>query len=85
MRFTCSYVSSIKKFFESGILVSGMSWVWEDTNGFTKQYRCDLSIYVMNFLSSSYGIITDRATNTPSHGNIVVYVINTTDTLYLKE
>ena len=35
----------LKKYIESGLLVSGMSTVWEDTNGFVKQYRFDLDIY----------------------------------------
>ena len=30
---------------ESGILVSGMSIVWEETNGCAKQYMCDVTKY----------------------------------------
>ena len=40
---------------------------WEDTGGCTKQYRCDLDIYLMNVLSSSYDIIMDRSINAPGH------------------
>ena len=29
---------------ELGILVSGMSTLWEDTDGCTEEYRCDLDI-----------------------------------------
>ena len=39
-------------FFESGILVSGMSTVWEDTDGCAKQCMCALDIYLMAVLSS---------------------------------
>ena len=35
--------------FESRILVSGMSTVWEDTDGCANKYRKDLDIYLMNF------------------------------------
>ena len=49
MLFTCSYVSSIKNF-ESGILVSGMSTVWEDVDGCAKKYRYVLDQYLMTVL-----------------------------------
>ena len=35
------------------------------TNGCATQYICDLDIYLMTVLSSSYGIIMDRAINAP--------------------
>ena len=59
-------------FFESGILVSGMSTVWEDTDGCAKQYRCDFATYLMTILSSSYGIIMDRAINASGHGKMLL-------------
>ena len=61
-----------------------MSTVWEDTEGCAKKYRCDLAIYLMTVLSSSYGIIMDRAINSPGNQNIVVDVINATEKNYLK-
>ena len=39
----------------------------------------------MTVLSSSYGIIMDRAINAPVHGTNVVDGINTTDKCYVKE
>ena len=41
----------------SGILVSGISKVCEDTDGCSKQYMCDLDIYLMIVVSSSYSNI----------------------------
>ena len=38
------------KISESGILVSGMSTVWEDTDVCTKQYRRALNIYIITVL-----------------------------------
>ena len=64
--------------------MSGISTVWEYTNGCAKQYRSDLDIYLMTVLSSSYGIIMDRAINAPGHGKNVVDGINAKDKLYLK-
>ena len=59
--------------------MSGMSTVWEDTDGCAKKYSRDLAIYWMAVLSSSYGIILDRAINSPGHGNNVVDGLNTTE------
>ena len=64
--------------------MSGLSTVWEDTDGCTKQYMCSLSVYLMNLLSSSYGIITDLAINAPGHGKNVVNRLNATDKRYFK-
>ena len=64
--------------------MSGMSKVWEDTDGCAKQYMCDLAIYLTTVLSSSYGIITDRTINEPGHGMNVVDGLNATDKRYLK-
>ena len=61
-----------------------MSTVWEDTDGLAKKYRCYLTIYLMNVLSSSYGIIMDQAMNAPGHGNNVVDGLNATRKRYLK-
>ena len=61
-----------------------MSTGWEDTDGCTKKYRCDLAIYLINALSTSYGIIMDRAINSPGHVNNVVDGINAMDKRYLK-
>ena len=71
-------------FKESGILMSGMSTVWEDTNGFAKKYRHALDIYLMTVLSYPYGIIMDFLINVTVHGNNVVDVLNGTDKHYLK-
>ena len=53
-----------------------MSTVWEDTDGCAKQYRCDLAVYLMTVLSTSYGIIMNLIINIPVHGNNVVDELN---------
>ena len=60
-----------------------MSTVWEDTNGFAKQYMCSLAIYLMTVLSSSYGIIMDSESNAPGYGKSVVDGLNIMDNFYL--
>ena len=74
-----------KKILESVILVSGMSKLLGDTNGFSKQYTRALDIYLMTLLSYLYGIIMYRTINSPGNGKIVVDGINATDKFYLKE
>ena len=69
----------LKKIFESGILVSGMTILWKYTNGCAKQYSCALDIYLITVISSSYGIIMDRAINLLCHGNHVFDGLNTTE------
>ena len=60
------------------------STVWEDTGGCVKRYMCDLAIYLMPYLSSSYAIIIDCAINAPGHENNVFDRLNRTYKRYLK-
>ena len=69
---------------KSVILVYDMSTLWEYTDGCAKQCMCDLTIYLMTVLSSSYGIIMDRTIHTPGNRENIIDRINATDGLYLK-
>ena len=62
-----------------------MLTLWEDTDGYAKQYMSAFSIYLMTLLSYLYGIIIDREINVPGHGNNIVYGLSATDKRYLKE
>ena len=55
-----------------------MSSIWEDINICDKKFGCDLDIYFLAVLSSSYGIIMDFATNAHGRDNNVIDVINAT-------
>ena len=61
-----------------------MSTVWEDTDGFAKQYMCDFYIYFITVLSYLYSIITDRENNALGHRNNDVDGINAADKKYLN-
>ena len=65
--------------------MSGVSTVWEDTNGCAKQYMCALAIYLMTVLSSSYGIIMDREINATGHVNNFFDGLNATEKRFLRE
>ena len=77
-------INLLKKI-ESGLLLSGISTVRDEINICAKKYKCAFDIYLITVLSSSYGIIMDRAINALVHVNIFVDGINETDKLYLKE
>ena len=87
-QYACSSYDSIfhqlRHLFDSGILVCGMSTVWEDTDSCDKQYMCALAIYWMILLLSSCGILTNITINAPGHWKNVVDGLNTTDKNYLK-
>ena len=61
-----------------------MSTLWEETDSFANQYKCDLDMYLMTVLSSSYGIIMDCEINAPGHVKNVVDRLNATENPYLK-
>ena len=56
--------------------MSGMPRAWEDTYCCANQYVCDLAIYLMTVLSSSYSIIMDCANNAPGHGKNIFDGLN---------
>ena len=59
--------------------MSGISTVWEYTNGCAKKNRCDLAVYLLTMLSYSYGIIIYHTINAPGHGNNFIDRLNATD------
>ena len=69
---------------KSGLLVSGMSTVWLNTNSCAQQYMFYLDTYLITVLSSLYGIIMYCAINAPGNGNNVVDVMNATDKRFSK-
>ena len=73
------------KIIEIGPLVSVMSAVWENTDGYAQQYRCALDICFMTVLSYLYGIIIYCTINAPDHRNDVFDVLNDNDRQYLRE
>ena len=64
--------------------MSGMSTVWEDTNGCVKQYRFAFDICLITGLSSLSGIIMYFSIDAPGHGNKYVDGINEIYKFYLK-
>ena len=70
-------VNLSNKFIELRILFSGLYTVWEDTDGFAKQYRCSLGIYLMTVISYLYRIIMDHAINATGHVKNLVDGLNT--------
>ena len=67
-------VHSFNKFIELGLLVYGLSTVWEDTDGCEKK-RWALTIYLITVLSYLYGIIMENEINAPNHGKMLSMVL----------
>ena len=57
--------------------------MWDQTDGYTKQYRSSISYYMMSLLSKSYQIALDRAFDKPGHGKDVVDGFNAVHKQYL--
>ena len=53
-----------------------MSKIWENTYGFSEQYRCASAQYVMKIMSQCYSIIIDQGISELVHGKEVVYGLN---------
>ena len=73
------------KTFESGLLMSSISTVQEDTGGCVNKYRYDLAIPLMTVLTYLYDIIMDLGINKPGPGNNVVDEINAVEKRYLNK
>ena len=57
--------------------------MWDQIDGYAKQYRCSIAYYMMSYLSTSYQIVHDRAVDTPGHGKYVVDGFNAIQKRYL--
>ena len=57
--------------------------MWDQTYGFSNQYRCYISYYLISFLSKSYQIVLYRSVDTPGQGKYVVDVFNAVQKRYL--
>ena len=50
--------------------------MWDHTDGCTKQYRCESSIYLLSCIALEFSIIIYRAVVSPINGKYVVDSIN---------
>ena len=67
------------------VLTSKLSKIWENTDGFTEQYRCASAIYLMSVCSKSHSIIIDWGISAPGHGKEVVDGLNSIDKCYMYQ
>ena len=63
--------------------MSTLSTIWENTDGFSEQYRCDTALYLMSVLSQLHSFIFDQDIITPGHGKEVVYGLNAIHKRYM--
>ena len=57
-------------------LLTSLSQIWENTDGYAGQYRCASALYLMSVMSQCYSIIIDLDISAPGHGKEVVDGIN---------
>ena len=67
------------------VLTISLSAIWENTDGFTEQYRCASSLYLMSVMSQTYSIIIGRGISAPGHGKEVVDGLNAIDNRYIYQ
>ena len=67
------------------ILTRSLSKIWQNTDGFARQYRCASSIYLISVVSQCYSIIIDRGISAPGHGKEVVDGLNAVDKRYIYQ
>ena len=72
----------LAKVFEKKQMIRGGT-MWDQTDGYVKQYRCFIAYYLMYFLSDSYQIVIDRAVDTTFHGKDVADLFNAVQKRYL--
>ena len=49
-------------------MMSTLSTIWGNTDGFAEQYKCASALYHMSFLCQSHSIIINRGTSAPGNG-----------------
>ena len=69
---------------EEYIIKANESIVWEETYGCAKQYICELEVYFMKTVSSTFKIIIDSKISSPVHGKYVVIGLNSIYKRYLR-
>lgn len=73
----------IKLLLQGGTFKRG-SWMFDDTDGCAKQYRCALALYLLSMLAAIHGVVIDRAIGAPGHGKDLVDGLNAVDKRYLS-
>lgn len=58
--------------------ISGCT-VWKSADGYSKQYRCGVDLYVLSYLSSMYTITIDCMIGAPGYEKYIVDGINACD------
>ena len=79
---TAHFYILLARMFEKKQIIRGGT-MWDQKDGYEKQYRCSIAYYMMYFLSKSYQIVLDRAVDTPGHGKYVVDGFNDVQKRYL--
>jgi hypothetical protein len=60
--------------------------MFDNTDGFAKQYRCATALHLLSMLSMKHNVIINQAAvAAPRHGKDLIDGLNAVDKMYLKE
>ena len=57
----------------------GTSTIWENTDGFSEQYHCTTTIYLLSMLAHAYEIMVYRGVGVPGRWREIIDGLNDTD------
>ena len=66
-------------------MTTSFSTIWENTDGYSEQYRCASALYLMSVMSQCYSFIIDREISEPRHDKEVVDGLNAVDKRYIYQ
>ena len=67
------------------VLMSALSTIWENTDGFAEQYICASALYLMSVMPQYYLFIIDQGISEPVHGKGVVGGLNAIGKCYIYQ
>jgi hypothetical protein len=74
----------VKYLLKEAVLKEG-GYMFDNTDGCAKQYRCATALHLLSMLAVKYKIVIDRAICAPGHGKDLIDGLNAVDKMYLKE
>ena len=66
-------------------MLSSLSIIWENNDGFAEQYICASALYLISVMSQCYSVIIDRGIIAPEHGKEVVDGLNAIENRYIYQ
>jgi hypothetical protein len=82
---TYFHMEVLVKYLQKEAVLKEGGYMFDNTDGCTKQYRCATALHLLSMLAVKYKIVIDRAICAPGHGKDLIDGLNAVDKMYLKE